>query len=84
MLLLGLASYYRRFIPNFARVAGTLYALTKTDTSFVWTVDCKCAFSKFKKSIMSSPLLFLTPIPVVGPFDRVGLDVIQIPRGRSK
>ena len=31
---LGLTSYYRKFIPNFARVAGPLYALTKKDASF--------------------------------------------------
>ena len=34
-LFLGLASYYRRFIPNFTRIAGLLHALTRKDTKFV-------------------------------------------------
>ena len=33
----GLASYYRKFIPNFSKVAGPLHALTKKDVAFVWT-----------------------------------------------
>ena len=32
---LGLASYYRRFIPNFSVVARPLYALTKKDAVFL-------------------------------------------------
>ena len=34
---LGLASYYRRFVPNFANVAQPLHALTKKDLPFTWT-----------------------------------------------
>ena len=30
----GLASYYRRFIPNFAKVANPLHALTRKDAPF--------------------------------------------------
>ena len=37
----GIASYYRRFVPGFSRIAGPLYALTKKDTPFVWTDDCQ-------------------------------------------
>ena len=31
----GLAFYYRRFVPGFLRIAGPLYALTKKDTPLV-------------------------------------------------
>ena len=34
---LGLASYYRRFIPAFSKVAHPLYLLTRKNTPFVWT-----------------------------------------------
>ncbi|KAL9970103.1 hypothetical protein ACROYT_G022426 [Oculina patagonica] len=37
---LGLASYYRRFIPNFAAVAQPLHKLTEAKTEFVWTGQC--------------------------------------------
>ena len=36
----GLASYYRRFIPHFARIAGPLHTFTKKDVAFVWTPEC--------------------------------------------
>ena len=34
---LRLASYYRRFVPDFATVAQLLYKLTEAKTEFVWT-----------------------------------------------
>ena len=43
---LGLASYYRRFIPNFSSVAAPLHALTRKDTPFVWTPACQQAFAQ--------------------------------------
>ena len=32
----GLASYYRRFIPSFSKIAAPLFALTKKDAPFCW------------------------------------------------
>ena len=34
---LGMASYYRRFIPNFAKIANPLHMLSRQDVSFQWT-----------------------------------------------
>ena len=34
---LGLASYYRRFVPGFSKIAGPLHALTKKEVEFVWS-----------------------------------------------
>ena len=53
----GLASYYRRFVPGFSRIAGPLYALTKKDTPFVWTDDCQRAFDALKCLLTEAPLL---------------------------
>ena len=39
--VLGLASYYRQFVPNFAATAAPLYTLTKKEPKGVeWTDDC--------------------------------------------
>ena len=54
---LGLTSYYRRFVPNFAREANALHALTKKEVPFVWTRECQTAFEKLKALLTSSPIL---------------------------
>ena len=56
-LFLGLASYYRRFVPAFARVAGPLHALTKKDVEFVWSQACEEAFRKLKELLTTAPIL---------------------------
>ena len=53
----GLASYYRKFIPNFSRVAGPLHALTKKGIAFVWTPECHSAFQQLKQLLTTAPLL---------------------------
>ena len=36
----GLCSYYRRFIPNFADIAKPLHRLVQKGVKFEWTTDC--------------------------------------------
>lgn len=54
---LGLASYYRRFIPRFSQVAAPLYALTKKDASFKWTPTCQDTFKQLKQILTQAPVL---------------------------
>ena len=55
---LGLASYYRRFVPGFASIAKPLYKLTEHDLlKFEWTVECQVAFERLKEPLTSSPVL---------------------------
>ena len=54
---LGLASYYRRFVPNFAVIASPMNALTKKNTVFRCTEDCDQAFAKLKKLLTTVPVL---------------------------
>ena len=54
---LGLASYYRRFIPDFAKVANPLHSLTKKNVEFVWSVECGKAFEKLKEALVTAPVL---------------------------
>ena len=54
---LGLASYYRRFIPGFARVASPLHTLTKKGVQFQWTWECQLAFDQLKELLCTAPVL---------------------------
>ena len=61
---IGLASYYRRFVPEFAKIASPLHALLKKDNAFQWSVECSNAFQKLKELLTSSPVLVF---PKFGP-----------------
>ena len=70
---IGLASYYRRFILNFAKWAGPLHALIipastqykvrtgllkKSDLpEFKWTEECETGFTNLKQANISTPIL---------------------------
>ena len=54
---LGLASYYRRFIANFAKVANPLHALTRKNTPFLWDSTCQQAFENLKQCLIAAPVL---------------------------
>jgi len=41
---LGLAGYYRRFIPVFSKIAKPMTSLLQKDHKFVWTEGCELAF----------------------------------------
>ena len=54
---LGLASYYRRFIPEFSKIAAPLYCLTRKDAPFIWTDACEKAFVELKTLLTNAPIL---------------------------
>ena len=54
---LGLSSYYRKFIKNFAMIAKLLHQLTERDRPFSWTKDCTSAFAELKLRLTSTPIL---------------------------
>ena len=54
---LGLASYYRRFVPKFASIASPIHALTKKSVPFQWTDECESAFNELKVALSTSPVL---------------------------
>lgn len=56
---LGLAGWYRRFVPLFATIAAPLTALTAKDqrNPVTWTEDCEKAFTTLKAHLCSSPVL---------------------------
>ena len=62
---LGLASYYRRYVSNFATIAGPLHLLTgKTDTSgrkatktLQWSEEADAALTSLKQALCTAPIL---------------------------
>ncbi|XP_078799615.1 uncharacterized protein LOC144990300 [Oryzias latipes] len=53
----GLASYYRRFVADFATIARPLHELTKKYARFDWTTECQEAFEELKERLTSAPIL---------------------------
>jgi hypothetical protein len=54
---LGLASYYRRFIPNFSKILKPISELLKKGTKYVWCKDCDEAFRALMEWLTTLPVL---------------------------
>ncbi|PNF14896.1 hypothetical protein B7P43_G05140 [Cryptotermes secundus] len=54
---LGLAGYYRRFIPNFSKIAKPLTELLKKNTPYIWNEKTETAFNALKESLSTEPIL---------------------------
>lgn len=53
----GMASWYRRFVPNFATIIAPLCELTKKNKKFNFTPECEHAFNSIKQHLISAPIL---------------------------
>ena len=77
---LGLASYFRRFIPRFADVAKPLHQLLERSSPFRWTQECAAAFQRLKESLISAPVLrypdFQKPFTLTTDASDVGLGAV--------
>ncbi|XP_063969518.1 uncharacterized protein LOC135157536 [Lytechinus pictus] len=54
---LGLASFYRRFIKYFSKIASPLTKLTHKGTKFTWTEECEDSFDTLRRALANPPLL---------------------------
>ncbi|GBG74143.1 hypothetical protein CBR_g17856 [Chara braunii] len=54
---LGLASYYRKFVPCFSIIAHPLSRLTSKNVSYSWDAACTEAFRTLKEALVSYPVL---------------------------
>ncbi len=56
---LGLAGYYRQFIPKFSCIAAPLSDLTKAalPDKIQWTDECQTAFDQLRNSLCNDPIL---------------------------
>ena len=56
---LGLAGYYRRFVPQYARKSAPLTQLLKKNEAYVWGPDQQEAFDTLKHDLTHAPVLGL-------------------------
>ena len=54
---MGLASFFRRFVPKFAQVAMPITDQLKAKKIFEWTSDQETAFNLIKKNLVQRPTL---------------------------
>lgn len=56
---IGLCSYYRHLIKNFAEKAAPLHSLTRKHGKFTWGEQCEDTFQYFQNALSSPPILTL-------------------------
>ena len=56
-IFLGLIGYYRRFIPDFSRIAKPMTELLKKGVKFVWDDKCEKAFHTLREQLTTAPVL---------------------------
>ena len=56
---IGLCSYYRKFVKDFAGIAEPLHALTRNWVKWNWTSDCQEAFEELKRRLTSTLIMAL-------------------------
>ena len=54
---LGLASYYRRFIPGFSAIALPMTKLIRENAKFIWSDECENSFRTLKEKLVFAPVL---------------------------
>lgn len=55
--ILGMISWYRRFVPHFSSLVSPLTDLTRKNAKFVWSAQCEEAFQQIKNCLVSAPIL---------------------------
>ena len=58
---LGLASYYRKFIPGFAKKSVYLTELTRENVKFEWSENAQIDFDFLRKVLSSEPVVLVHP-----------------------
>ena len=87
---LGLAGYYRRYVKNFAAIAGPLHAPTRKDAVFHWGPECQEAFDLLKTLLITSPITafqdFNLPFRLYTDASTAGLGAIlaQVQEGKER
>jgi len=83
---LGLASYYRRFVEGFSKLAKPMTALLEKNAKFVWSNMCQVSFEEFNKRLTTTPALVLPDLSksfsIYCDASRLGLGCVLMQEGR--
>jgi hypothetical protein len=83
---LGLAGYFRRFIPDFSKIAKPMTSLLQKDHKFTWTEECEAAFHTLWELLSTTPVLaqpdIKKPFDVFCDASKTGLGCILMQDGR--
>jgi hypothetical protein len=83
---LGLAGYYRRFIPDYSRIAKPITELLKKEAKFVWGQKCEDAFHALRQHLTTAPVLAQPdsskPFDVYCDASSTGLGCVLMPDNR--
>ena len=55
--LVGMGSYYRKFIKGFSNLVAALNFLLRKGKKFVWTADCESAYKELLNNLLNHPIL---------------------------
>lgn len=55
--VVGVFSWYRRFIPEFSSIVAPITGLLRKSQRFVWSMECEEAFRRMKNCLVSAPVL---------------------------
>lgn len=83
---LGMAGYYRRFIPDFSKIAKPMTSLLQKEHKFVWTEECEAAFRTLRELLTTAPVLaqpdIEKPFEVYCDASKTGLGCVLMQEGR--
>ena len=83
---LGLANYFRKFIPDFSRLSAVLYHLIKKTVQFQKGEEAQLAFDAIKQLLMNPPLLAYPdpdkPYEVISDASLTGCGAVLVQEGR--
>ena len=86
---LGLAVYFRKFVPHFSTIAHPLHKLLRAREPWLWTDACENAFNTLKTKLAEAPLLAMPnfdkdalPFEIICDASNVGVGAILTQGGR--
>ena len=83
---LGIASYYRRLVEGFSKLALPITKLLWKTNKFEWTTECENTFQELKRRLVSAPVLAIPKgneqFVIYSDASKKGLGCVLMQKGR--